>query len=69
MKLAITCVLLALLGACANREDVLEAEVARQAECDRMRQDLKDAEGRPLIHATLQENYNRQCIDVYPGPP
>lgn len=69
MKVAITLVLLALLGACATREDVLEAQVARQKECDRMRQDLDDAEDNPLIHATLQENYNRQCIDVYPDPP
>lgn len=69
MKLPLIWVLLVVLGACATREDVLQAEVDRQKECDRMRADLDDAEDNPLIHATLQENYNRQCIDVYPDPP
>ena len=58
-----------LLAGCAAKEDVLEAEVQRQHECDEMREELNDARDNPLIHATLQENYNRQCIDVYPGPP
>ncbi|MDJ0654227.1 MAG: hypothetical protein QNJ40_08745 [Xanthomonadales bacterium] len=69
MKLLLITGLVVVLTACAQptREELLEAEAARQAQCRKMLEEVEDAADRPLIRASLQENYNRQCLGVeYP---
>ncbi|MEM9533726.1 MAG: hypothetical protein AAGA23_22585 [Pseudomonadota bacterium] len=51
-----------------TREELLEAERLRQEQCDDMLREL-EAEDRPLIRASLQENYNQTCVEIYPNPP
>ena len=69
MKTLVLIALAMLVAACGQptRQELLEAEAARQAECRKMLQEVEDASDRPLIRASLQENYNRQCLGVeYP---
>lgn len=57
-------VMVLVLAACAQptRQELLEAQAERDKQCRAMLQDIKDASERPLIRASLQENYNRQCL-------
>ncbi|MFK7957191.1 MAG: hypothetical protein AB8B96_13935 [Lysobacterales bacterium] len=52
-----------------TREELLEAQSARREQCDDMLQEIEDNKDRPLIRATLQENYNQTCVQNYPAPP
>lgn len=66
--LAVATVLLAGCFAQPTREELLEAERLRQEQCDEMLEEL-EAEDRPLFRASLQENYNQTCVEIYPNPP
>ncbi len=52
-----------------TREELFEAQAARTEQCDDMLKEIEDNEDRPLIRATLQENYNQTCLQNYPTPP
>ncbi len=57
------------LVACGQptREELLEAEIERDEQCREMLEELEENRDRPLIRATLQENYNRTCLGAdYP---
>ncbi len=56
-------------AACAQptHEDLLEAQIERDEQCREMLEKLDASKNRPLIHASLQENYNRRCLGAeYP---
>lgn len=49
--------------------ELIEAQDARRQQCDEMLEEINDNKDRPLIRATLQENYNRTCVASYPNTP
>jgi hypothetical protein len=53
-----------LITACSQptKEELLESQEAKRQYCDDMLADIKSNKDRPLIRATLQENYNRECL-------
>lgn len=57
------------VAACAQptREELLDAQIERDEQCREMLEELEENRDRPLIRATLQENYNRTCLGAdYP---
>ncbi len=52
-----------------TRQELLDADTARREQCDDMLKEIDDNKDRPLIRATLQENYNQTCVSNYPAPP
>ncbi len=57
------------LAACTQptKEELLEAQIERDEQCREMLEEIEDNRERPLIRATLQENYNRTCLGTeYP---
>ena len=61
MKTLLLTVLVMLLAACGQptRQELLEAEAARQAECRKMLKEVEDAADRPLIRASC--NSSEMC--------
>jgi hypothetical protein len=70
-RLGLLVLILAALAGCfaqPTREELLEAQRLQQEQCDDMLKELQ-AEDRPIIRASLQENYNQTCVSIYPNPP
>ena len=77
MRLILISVLLTttlLAAGCSQptREDIQQAEQARKEQlehCLDLRKEMEDNSDRPLIRATIQERYNRDCLGkTYPTP-
>ena len=59
-----------LLTGCSQptRQELLDSQEAKREYCQDMLADIRSQKGRPLIRASLQENYNRECLGrTYPA--
>ena len=59
-----------LLTGCGQptRQELLASQEAKWDYCQHNLADIRSQKGRPLIRASLQENYNRECLgQTYPA--
>lgn len=64
-------IMITALALCAcgqpTREELLATQEAKEIYCQDKLDEIQDNDDRPLIKATLQESYNRECLSNYPA--
>lgn len=54
-------------GSQPTEAELQERELDRIRHCNALRKDIENKQGQPILRATAQEQYNRECLGVtYP---